>query len=238
VVAFADQDSVQMLQRSSQVGEFYRMSPPHVYDLKNNLPPTYMGKSNPANPSALHSIVQHVNVSLPLLRPLTDIMIYDEESDRHVHIPFADALTATCYGNGVVGDLFLLEYMSDESFSKFEKSKQAAMKEFALDEAMLTDAEVPAAIENWRELGRKARTDETDATARLVVGVVKFCVSYGIWLPVEIVIARPFIEHLMLSAIVCVAGRDTGATLFGPADMCATWNSNPNSSSIPLRSKL
>ena len=39
--------------------------------------------------------------------------------------------------------------------------------------------------------------------------------------PVYIVVARPFIEHLMHSAVVAVAGRDTGATLFGPADMCA-----------------
>eukprot|EP00966_Prymnesium_polylepis_P227571 5266522-Prymnesium_polylepis.1 len=217
------------------------MSPPQVYDLKNNLPPTYMGKSNPANPSALHSIVQHVNVSLPLLRPLTDIMIYDEESDRHVHIPFADALAATCYGNGVVGDLFLLEKMSEESFSKFAKSKQLAMKAYELtdgEDGAFTAAGVPADIEGWQALGRNARTGDSDETARRVVDVVNFCVNYGIWLPVEIVIARPFIEHLMLSAIVCVAGRDTGATLFGPADMCATWNSNPNSSSIPLRSKL
>ena len=44
-----------MLQRSSQIGEFYRMSPPEVWDTKEKLPPSYM-----------------------------DIMIYDEESDRHV----------------------------------------------------------------------------------------------------------------------------------------------------------
>jgi hypothetical protein len=48
---------------------------------------------------------------------------------------------------------------------------------------------------------------------QLIVQAVKA----GIWFPIEIVIARPFIEHLMLSAIVTVAGRDTGATLFGPA---------------------
>ena len=35
----------------------------------------------------------------------------------------------------------------------------------------------------------------------------------------RIVLARPFIEHLMHNAILTVAGRDTGATLFGPADM-------------------
>jgi hypothetical protein len=43
-------------------------------------------------------------------------------------------------------------------------------------------------------------------------------VAAGVWVPVEIVIARPFIQHLMLSAIVAVAGSKTGATLFGPAD--------------------
>lgn len=38
-----DQDSVQMLQRSSQVGEFYRMAPPAVFDEKKLLPSSYMG---------------------------------------------------------------------------------------------------------------------------------------------------------------------------------------------------
>jgi hypothetical protein len=36
---------------------------------------------------------------------------------------------------------------------------------------------------------------------------------------VRIIVARPFIEHTMHNVIMCVAGRDTGATLFGPADM-------------------
>ena len=43
-----------------------------------------------------------------------DITIYDEESDRHVHIPFEQALHATTYGhpNGVTGDLFDLENLA------------------------------------------------------------------------------------------------------------------------------
>jgi hypothetical protein len=32
-----------MLQRSSQVGEFYRMAPPAVFDEKKLLPSSYMG---------------------------------------------------------------------------------------------------------------------------------------------------------------------------------------------------
>ena len=35
---------------------------------------------------------------------------------------------------------------------------------------------------------------------------------------IRIVVARPFIEHLMHSVVMAVSGRDTGATLFGPAD--------------------
>ena len=44
-------------------------------------------------------------------------------------------------------------------------------------------------------------------------------VEVGMWLPLCITVARPFIEHRMYSAIVMVAGEDTGATLYGPADM-------------------
>jgi hypothetical protein len=41
----------------------------------------------------------------------------------------------------------------------------------------------------------------------------------GVWLPLRIVLSRPFIEHRMMSAIITKAGSDTGVTLFGPADM-------------------
>jgi hypothetical protein len=34
-----------------------------------------------------------------------------------------------------------------------------------------------------------------------------------------ICLARPFIEHAMLSAVLTVSGQDTGATIFGPSDM-------------------
>ena len=53
-----------MLTRSSQIGEFYVMSPPQV---------------EPENP-------EHV----------CDLLIYDEESDRHVRITWEDALKACC----------------------------------------------------------------------------------------------------------------------------------------------
>ena len=39
----------------------------------------------------------------------------------------------------------------------------------------------------------------------------------GEYKEMSLVIARPFIEHRMMSAVLAVAGTDTGATLFGPA---------------------
>jgi len=188
-----DQDSVQMLQRSSQVGEFYRMSPPAVWESTKPLPQTYM-----------------------------DIMIYDEESDRHVHIPFAQALYATGYGadNGPVGDLFDLATKLEEPDVK--KNIEAAGG---------TVADLKTLVVN--EKGESKLT--TAAACKTLVDKLIELVKDGRWVPVEIVIARPFIEHLMLSAVVTVAGRDTGATLFGPADMYAAdllVNRNPLAHSV------
>jgi hypothetical protein len=39
---------------------------------------------------------------------------------------------------------------------------------------------------------------------------------------IAICLARPFIEHAMLSAVLTVSGQDTGATIFGPSDMQAS----------------
>ena len=62
--------------------------------------------------------------------------------------------------------------------------------------------------------------DQNTHTERArVASAIEDFVAAGCWCPVEIVIARPFIEHLMMSAILTVSGRDTGAMLFGPSDM-------------------
>ena len=178
-------------------------------------------------------------------------MIYDEESDRHVHIPFDQALFATCYGyegenggKGPKGDLFGLEtsFSNEDVVKKFTKSllsvqeKQTEVVMPVVDNTLYkgtgettpedltlpTGETLDATAQNWvalmKRLGEKAKAG-TDNAQRRIVAVLLAMVQAGVWLPVEIVIARPFIEHLMLSAIVTVAGRDTGATLFGPADM-------------------
>ena len=55
-VLFADTDSVQMLQRSTQVGEYYRMAAPKVF--QGDLPPHYMGTRHClSNHRVFHSVL-------------------------------------------------------------------------------------------------------------------------------------------------------------------------------------
>jgi hypothetical protein len=145
------------------------------------------------------------------------LRIYNEESDRHVHISFKDALAATCYGHpaGPVGDMFHLADLSENNqkifvnhWNKVKKGKDGAAKLKAVIDAA-TDLSDYSGMTN----------DEYSTRCSTILEWIVDCVDSGIWCPVEIVIARPFIEHLTLSSIITVAGRDTGATLFGPADM-------------------
>ena len=133
----------------------------------------------------------------------TDIMIYDEESDRHVHIDFAQAMFATGYGGSefLLGDIFQLKLVSPADEAKANAHTIAVGS--------------PAGVMNFSAL--KDQPTETPEQCATVAEEITKIVKSGIWCPIEIVIARPFIEHLMLSAVVAVAGKDTGATLFGPA---------------------
>ena len=159
-----------MLTRSSQIGEFYVMSPPQVF---------------PGEKSMQHSC---------------DILIFDEEADRHVRVTWAEALASCCIEvkneggevtkTGIAGDT-KLSYATD--------------KMGAADKNSLTD---------WYEAANEWAKATSDAAEPTTAERFK-----GLDKDIRIVVARPFIEHLMHNAIMTVAGRDTGATLFGPADM-------------------
>ena len=155
-----DADSVQMLTRSSQIGEFYIMSPPQV---------------KPENGQYT-----------------CDMLIYDEESDRHVRISWGDALDACCIEGG--------ENLQDEGISAETEMRYPTEK---MDGSTL---------EKWYASCKKWRDEVNEKDGPI-----------GDWdsldKDVRIVVARPFIEHLMHNVIMTVSGRDTGATLFGPADM-------------------
>lgn len=186
--------------------------------------------------------VRYTILTTALPFPFADIMIYDEESDRHVHIPFLQALFATCYGHdsGPQEDLFGLATLSPTDGQKYEFHKAAVAAEIAANKrANLVQSPsemgtprvgIPDDANAWRTLGTNI-TGAADAAAKQsacleAAKAVAATVINGVWCPAEIVIARPFIEHLMLSAIVTVAGRDTGATLFGPADMQISANTS------------
>jgi hypothetical protein len=183
-------DSVQMLQRSSQIGEFYRMSPPPVWDKKKQLPAQYM-----------------------------DLLIYDEERDQIKHVTFQQALWATGAKKTADGEHVSFDECTGGNF--ITKLKEG----LGIEGDTLMKADISAAMVGKTDLagvpgdvGAAFNTDPIDTVLALV--------NAGIWVPLCITIARPFLEHLMMSAIVAVSGRDTGATLFGPADMQVSANTS------------
>ncbi len=150
-----DTDSLQLLQRNTQVGEFYRMSTP-------TLLPEAEDRS-------------------------MDITIYDEEADRFQHISIEEAINAC-------------PIFDQDNFDAVNGVLGLGRIANGLDGAARRRAAVIAAKE-----GRGGTNDD---------GTERAC-------PFDVIIVRPFIEHNMMSCIMTVAGRDTGATLFGPADMYA-----------------
>ena len=153
-----------MLQRYSQVGEYYTMQAPAT--LSDN------AEKN---------------------KGFMDILIYDEERDTHARITYEEALLATgLFGPGPT--------VPDQP--------PALPATLAGDDKKMDDSDGAMTVQEWvtaaaaLNKASKAGTAPTDAQRKAVL-----CV------------ARPFIEHSMLSAILCVAGADTGATLFGPSDM-------------------
>ena len=110
-----------------------------------------------------------------------DMMIYDEESDKHVRITWRDALEATLAGDA----------------------------EVAGPDARVSTGSGTVLLSEWKDAAENVATfNETNNG------------NYdGINKDIRIIVARPFIEHLMHNVILAVSGRETGATLFGPADM-------------------
>lgn len=160
-----------MLQRFTQVGEFYVMTMPE--GLKEGA----IG--------------------------FMDILIYDEESDRHVKISYRSALVAT--------GLFKVDLS-------------------ALEDVISKDTELgptgEGTIGTWAGQALKLLTaNETGVTAANLDKGNK-AGEYIVGKDAPVVIARPFIEHAMLSAVLTVSGGDTGATIFGPSDMQISANTS------------
>ena len=166
-----------MLQRYTQVGEYYVMSKPE-------------GLTNTS-------------------KGFMDILLYDEESDKFVKISYIDALLST------------------GCFTATAVQKAAG--------TITVSAGAPAA---GTVIGTNADGSElkfggdgtTAGYADLAIALAKLNVEGGngtaAALDAPVILARPFIEHAMLSAILTVSGQDTGATLFGPSDMQISANTS------------
>jgi len=110
-----------------------------------------------------------------------DMLIYDEESDKHVRITWAEALAATMHSELDQDTLVDMGHGKTTPLSKWVEAAENISKFSSGSDTSVTYGDL-----------------DTD---------------------IRIVVARPFIEHLMHNVILAVSGRETGATLFGPADM-------------------
>lgn len=158
-----EMEAVQMLQRFTQVGEFYVMSKPE--GIKEGA------------------------------KGFMDLLIYDEESDRHVKITYEKAL---------------------ESTGLLTAAPTFGVKAGTIDGGTLLTGGV--SLTTW--------ADNASKLSKANLSGAKADIDEVAGLDAPIVIARPFIEHAMLSAVLTVSGGDTGATIFGPSDMQVSANTS------------
>ena len=158
-----------MLQRFSQVGEFYVMAKPDGVKIGS--------------------------------KGFMDIVIFDEESDRHVKITYEQALESTGLfefdGTGNAPG-WIVKNGVDPAKNIYVDPSGDAAKSVTIGAFAAAATELSKQNLEGAEAGLSSATDA------------------------PIVIARPFIEHAMLSAVLTVSGGDTGATIFGPSDMQAS----------------
>jgi hypothetical protein len=171
-------DSVQMLRRQTQVGEFYVMRPP-----------TVLSQGAVAEPKALPSSYM-------------DVLIYDEERDMLKHIHFRDAVMHAHPWAAVRAVM--------------DAGGEGAPDPLNWNGVIEASRALILATGGEAALGQMMGLQSTEKDAWVTMCNLA---EAGVWVPVKLILARPFIEHHMLSAIMTVAGTDTGATLFGPADM-------------------
>lgn len=169
-----EMEAVQMLQRFTQVGEFYVMSKPEGVAANT--------------------------------KGFMDILVYDEESDRHVRISYLDALEAT--------GCFTINDRAAGTVAASVGAPADATVMYGKDGGAITFGTYKALAIALAAANATGTDSEKVADA-------------------PVVIARPFIEHAMLSAVLTVSGGDTGATIFGPSDMQISVRLNPNPAQDP-----
>ena len=194
------QAAVQMLRRTMQVGEYYVMGP-------------HAGRSQPLRDGAGGG----------------DILIYNEPRDQMDVVQFKKALTHTCWlqlGNdafeAIKDEFDVADKEGDNNLQKAVKArakKNLERSKKSISGTYWDEDNIDALYNHLAAQKPKVQYDDDDGKSFDINEKIAEFVDIGGWLPIAIVLARPFIEHSMLSAVVTVAGADTGSTLYGPADM-------------------
>lgn len=190
--------SVNMLERETQVGEYYLMQPPKFLG-NNPLPGGYM-----------------------------DITIFDENLDKLETVRFRDAVEHACPWALGLND------PGDDPFNVKKGYKEIADSIRLLS---MTAAEITAAMKEPLGVASNANLPENMNTVEKFFNAFEWTeeshwmtavrlAELGVWVPITIVVTRPFIEHRMLSMIVTVAGEDTGITAYGQSDFQIARNVN------------
>ena len=139
-----------------------------------------------------------------------DMMIYDEEADKHVRVQWREALKATC-AKEILNDFAagLVGAGKDDKVDRPEQYDDPV--QFPRMPRVSTGNGQTISLAEWYNRAIEwAKYNEGNA--------VTISEDLKKIQDTRIVVARPFIEHLMHNVIMAVAGRETGATLFGPAE--------------------
>ena len=205
-----DEHAVQMLTELSNVGEFYMMSPPSV-----------MPKGGDPLDGCL------------------DIEIYDEDTDSLQRIKF-DEMVEAIGTDPKYGVLAKVNHLIAKAWMEWTKGTfgvAPAVEELtALHTFLKTGgfvagprADVDVQKKYWNILISTEDSAKWTAFLKELDAAVKapnLSTSFKVLKQFNfaIMITRPFIQHYMHSAILTVAGKQTGVTLFGPADMQLSTN--------------
>jgi len=238
-----DSEPTQLLRRNTQVGEFYRMRAPNSWNMSKGCPPNYMDiliYDEKVDRLERITFEEALKYALPQLG--------NEAKDAAGWGPFkecdgTDARTNGYYQGdtmaaGTKDPLSLAQKWptDDSNWQKMLASIEGVKPETILavspkdvaDAALDTKAKIKEACEG---IFGKTIQGGQQPLAKFNYSwkhfqFVNTCVKLGVWLPIQLVIARPFIEHVMYSAVIAVAGADTGVTLYGHADMQISANTS------------
>lgn len=238
-----DSEPTQLLRRNTQVGEFYRMRAPNSWNMSEGCPPDYMDiLIYDEKVDRLERITFEEALKYALAargneaNDATGFGAFEgcdgtsDPNDSTTYIGYG----ASAIAAGTKDPLSLgANWPADDSNTQKTKASLAAEEllksRFAIVKPKMANGQPAASFAEFKTQVSAVFIERTGTKFNYSWDHFQFllgCVKMGIWLPIQIVIARPFIEHVMYSAIVAVSGAETGVTLYGHADMQISANTS------------